>query len=96
MRVSFSVALAKFSESLIFYLDNIDRAPQPRVQRQWFTDEMGLAFDLLYTQWLPCKTAALVQEVLEAVGYMSQLLPEGRLVQVCGALKIVLNRFHLV
>ena len=79
MRLSFSTALAKFSEALIFYLDNIDRAPDPYVKRQWFTEEMGQAFDVLYGQWLPSKVAVLNQEILEALGYMSQLLPEERL-----------------
>lgn len=79
IRCSFAGALAKFSEALIFYFANMERAPDVSVQREWFSQNIALAFDILCLQWLPCKSALTCQEILEAIGQMSQLLSQERL-----------------
>lgn len=79
LRCSFATALAKFSEALLFYLANMERAPDVSVQRDWFYEDISAAFEILFLQWLPCKATTTCQEILEALGQMSQLLSEERL-----------------
>ena len=82
LRCSFATALAKFSEALLFYLANMERAPDVSIQRDWFCEDIAEAFEILFLQWLPCKTTLTCQEILEALGQMSQLLSEERLFQM--------------
>lgn len=82
LRCSFATALAKFSEALLFYLANMERAPDVSVKRDWFYEEIAQAFEILFLQWLPCKATLTCQEILEALGQMSQLLSEERIEQM--------------
>lgn len=82
LRCSFATALAKFSEALLFYLANMERAPDVSVQRDWFYEDIAEAFEILFLHWLPCKATMTCQEILEALGQMSQLLSEQRLEQI--------------
>ena len=51
LRCHFSTTLAKFSEAVIFYLANIDRAPDPCIERLSFSEDVARAFEILFTQW---------------------------------------------
>lgn len=82
LRCSFATALAKFSEALLFYLANMERAPDSSIQRDWFSEDIAEAFEILFLHWLPCKVPLTCQEILEALGQMSQLLSNERLEQV--------------
>ena len=82
LRCSSSTALAKFSEALLFYLANMERAPDSSVQREWFIPGIAEAFEILFIQWLPCKVPLTCQEILEALGQMSQLLALERMEQI--------------
>ena len=50
-RCHFSTTLAKFSEAVIFYLANIDRAPNPCIERLSFSEDVARAFEILFIQW---------------------------------------------
>lgn len=82
LRRSFATAWARFSEAILFYLANMERAPDSTIERAWFCEDVAQAFEVLFLQWLPCKTPATCQEILEALGHMSQLLSKERLEQV--------------
>lgn len=79
MRANYATALAKFSEALAFYFANKERAPDPSIKPQAFHESIGDAFEIVSSQWLPCKSKLTCQEILEALGQMSQLLPTIRL-----------------
>lgn len=79
LRCGFATAFAKFSEAILFYLANMERAPNMGVQREWFSEGMAEAFEVLFLQWLPCKITLTCQEILEALGQMSQLLAKEQL-----------------
>lgn len=82
LRASFATTLAKFSEALLFYFANMERAPDVSIQRDWFSEDIAEAFEVLLLQWLPCKSVSTCQEILEALGQMSQLLSVERLEQI--------------
>ena len=90
LRCSFATALAKFSEALLFYLANMERAPDVSVQRDWFYEDIAQAFEILFLQWLPCKATLTCQEILEALGQMSQLLSQERIQKMAPKLLITL------
>ena len=52
----FSVAaLAKFCEAIIYYIANIDKAPDPSVTKAAFATEFDAAFEILFNVWISTK-----------------------------------------
>lgn len=79
IRANYATALAKFSEALAFYFANKERAPDGSIKPDSFHEGISDAFEIVSSQWLPCKSKLTCQEILEALGQMSQLLPKERL-----------------
>lgn len=52
MSVSVSPALCHFSDSILEYLANLDKAPDPTVRKDTFSSEIYAAFDILFNNWL--------------------------------------------
>ena len=50
-------ALSKFSEAIIEYCANIDKAPDKSITKDRFSQEIGSAFDVLFSTWLQSKEA---------------------------------------
>lgn len=45
-------ALYRFSESILEYLANLDKAPDPTVRKDTFSSEIYTAYDVLFNSWL--------------------------------------------
>lgn len=50
--VSVLPALSHFSDSILEYLANLDKAPDPTVRKDTFSSEIYAAFDILFNNWL--------------------------------------------
>lgn len=50
--VSLPPALCHFSDSILEYLANLDKAPDPTVRKDTFSSEICVAFDILFNNWL--------------------------------------------
>lgn len=50
--VCVSPALCHFSDSILEYLANLDKAPDPTVRKDTFSSEIYAAFDILFNNWL--------------------------------------------
>ncbi|KAM4793647.1 maestro heat-like repeat-containing protein family member 1, partial [Cyanocitta cristata] len=72
-------ALQRFSESIQEYLANLDQAPDPTIRRDAFAQEIGAAFELLFSAWLQHREPKVRLAVVAALGPMSSLLPEEKL-----------------
>jgi len=46
-------ALAKFAESIVYYVENLDQAPDPNVKVEVFSDAFYSVYEMLYNVWLP-------------------------------------------
>ncbi|XP_056020899.1 maestro heat-like repeat-containing protein family member 1 isoform X2 [Ostrea edulis] len=82
MKWVFSSALSKFSEAIIEYCANIDKAPDKSITRDRFSQEIGSAFDVLFTTWLQSKEAKLRLTIVEAMGHMTHLMAKEKLEEV--------------
>lgn len=47
-----SPALCHFSDSILEYLANLDKAPDPTVRKDTFSSEIYAAYDILFNSWL--------------------------------------------
>ncbi|XP_028837282.1 maestro heat-like repeat-containing protein family member 1 isoform X2 [Denticeps clupeoides] len=79
MKWVFSSALAHFCESILEYLANLDKAPDPTVRKDTFSSEVYAAYDILFLSWLQSREAKLRLSVVEALGFMSHLLARDKL-----------------
>uniref|UniRef100_A0A8B9SGK9 HEAT repeat-containing protein 7A n=1 Tax=Anas platyrhynchos TaxID=8839 RepID=A0A8B9SGK9_ANAPL len=73
------VALQHFSESIQEYLANLDKAPDPTVRKDTFSNEIFSAYEVLFNSWLQHREAKLRLAVVEAMGPMSHLMPSEKL-----------------
>nr|XP_022339324.1 maestro heat-like repeat-containing protein family member 1 isoform X2 [Crassostrea virginica] len=82
MKWVFSAALSKFSEAIIEYCANIDKAPDKSITKDRFSQEIGSAFDVLFSTWLQSKEAKLRLTIVEAMGHMTHLMAKDKLEEV--------------
>ncbi|XP_010287146.1 PREDICTED: LOW QUALITY PROTEIN: maestro heat-like repeat-containing protein family member 1, partial [Phaethon lepturus] len=71
--------LQHFSESIQEYLANLDKAPDPTVRKDTFSNEIFSAYEVLFNSWLQHREAKLRLAVVEAMGPMSYLMPSEKL-----------------
>ncbi|XP_071959367.1 maestro heat-like repeat-containing protein family member 1 [Antedon mediterranea] len=79
MKWVFSYALARFCESILHYVANIEDAPDQSVRKELYSSQIFSAYEIVYNMWLQSKEAKLRLMVVEALGYMSNILAEDRL-----------------
>ncbi|XP_066539071.1 maestro heat-like repeat-containing protein family member 1 isoform X3 [Hoplias malabaricus] len=79
MKLVFSTALYRFSESILEYLANLDKAPDPTVRKDTFSSEIYAAYDILFNSWLQNREPKLRLTVAEALGSMSHLMAHDKL-----------------
>ncbi|KAL0985276.1 hypothetical protein UPYG_G00154880 [Umbra pygmaea] len=79
MKWVFSSALSHFSESILEYLANLDKAPDPTVRKDTFSTEIYAAYDILFYNWLQSRESKLRLTVTGAVGSMSHLMAHDKL-----------------
>ncbi|XP_027868520.1 maestro heat-like repeat-containing protein family member 1 isoform X1 [Xiphophorus couchianus] len=79
MKWVFSSALCHFSDSILEYLANLDKAPDPTVRKDTFSSEIFAAFDILFNNWLQSREPKLRLTVGEAVGSMCHLMASDKL-----------------
>ncbi|XP_077432978.1 maestro heat-like repeat-containing protein family member 1 isoform X1 [Vanacampus margaritifer] len=79
MKWVFSSALCHFSDSILEYLANLDKAPDPTVRQDTFSSEICASFDILFNNWLQSRESKLRLTVAEAVGSMCHLMASDKL-----------------
>ncbi|KAK7887111.1 hypothetical protein WMY93_026732 [Mugilogobius chulae] len=77
--LSDSNALRHFSDSILEYLANLDKAPDPTVRKDTFSSEFCAAFDILFQNWLQSREPKLRLTVAEALGSMCHLMASDKL-----------------
>ncbi|XP_034031218.1 maestro heat-like repeat-containing protein family member 1 isoform X2 [Thalassophryne amazonica] len=79
MKWVFSSALCHFSDSILEYLANLDKAPDPTVRKDAFSNEICVAFDVLFSNWLQSRESKVRLTVAEALGSMCHLMASDKL-----------------
>ncbi|KAJ1195196.1 hypothetical protein NDU88_004477 [Pleurodeles waltl] len=79
MKAVFCVALQHFTDSIQEYLANLDQAPDPTVRKDTFASEIYSAYDILFNSWLQNRETKVRLAVVEALGPMTQLMPNEKL-----------------
>uniref|UniRef100_A0A8C5DCZ5 Maestro heat-like repeat family member 1 n=1 Tax=Gouania willdenowi TaxID=441366 RepID=A0A8C5DCZ5_GOUWI len=65
--------------SILEYLANLDKAPDPTVRKDTFSSEIYTAYDTIFNNWLQSREPKLRLTVAEAVGSMCHLIASDKL-----------------
>lgn len=79
LKWSMAFALGRFSEAILDYLANIEKAPDPSVQKASFASELASSSDFLLNNWLQAREAKVRAESAVTLGCMAQLLSKAKL-----------------
>ncbi|KAK0166476.1 hypothetical protein PV328_004896 [Microctonus aethiopoides] len=91
---AFCFVLGKFAEAINDYIMNLDEAPDPKIGKDSFSEEMITAFDNLTNNWMkPSRNIELSESILTALCAILPLLPESSGVSRMG--KLVPNLLNL-
>lgn len=74
LKQSFAFALGRFCEAINEYMSNIKSAPDPTIQKDMFSTEIGIAYEVLCTTWLQSRDQKVVETVLYTLGSMFSIL----------------------
>lgn len=75
---SLPAALSHFSDSILEYLANLDKAPDPSVRKDTFSSDIYAAFEILFNNWLQSrepKVGWLCKMIWNAVDYTTEKPP---------------------
>lgn len=79
MKWVFSHCFSRFSESIIYYVANIENSPYTDITKDRFEGEMLSAYEILFNVWIKSNESKVRLSIIEAVGFMSHLLSRDKL-----------------
>ncbi|XP_059829994.1 maestro heat-like repeat-containing protein family member 1 [Hypanus sabinus] len=79
MKSAFATALGNFSKSILIYLSSVEKTSDPLVTTETFSTEINTIYSLLFKVWLEKEPPKLMLTIVEALGYVTLLLPRERL-----------------
>ncbi|XP_078271735.1 maestro heat-like repeat-containing protein family member 1 [Rhinoraja longicauda] len=75
----FALAIGSFSKSILIYLGNSEKGVDPTITRKSFSTEISIIYSLLFQVWLEKEPTKFNIPTVEALGYVSNLLPKDKL-----------------
>ncbi|XP_069750640.1 maestro heat-like repeat-containing protein family member 1 [Narcine bancroftii] len=79
LKSAFASALGSFSKSILIYLGNNGKGADPTITREFFSTEISIVYNLLFKVWLEKEPSKFNIPTVEALGYVSNLLPKDQL-----------------
>lgn len=73
------IALCKFSEAIIYYCSNKEKAPDQSIEKSYFSTQIYAAFEIFFNHWVKSSDAKLRHTTIEAIGYFVNLLTHEKL-----------------
>ncbi|XP_055505921.1 maestro heat-like repeat-containing protein family member 1 [Leucoraja erinacea] len=79
MKSAFASAMGSFSKSILIYLGNSEKDEDLTITRKSFSGEITIIYNLLFQVWLEKEPSKFNIPTVEALGYISNLLPKDKL-----------------
>lgn len=73
------LALCKFSEAIIYYCSNKEKAPDQSIEKSYFSTQIFAAFEIFFNHWVKSSDAKLRHTTIEALGYFVNLIAHEKL-----------------
>ncbi|KAF5298497.1 hypothetical protein FQR65_LT01276 [Abscondita terminalis] len=89
-----SFAMGRFSEAINEYICNITHTPDPTITLEFFYVEMGMAYDILSSNWLFSKDVKVVHTTLLSLAAMFPILSTEKVIQQTPKIIPVLLNFY--
>lgn len=94
MKWVFSHCFFRFSESIIYYIANVENSPHSDITKDRFEGEMLSAYEILFNVWIKSNESKVRLSIIEAVGYMSHLLSREKLEELLPRLLSGVNSLY--
>lgn len=78
-KISFASALCKFSEAILYYCSNKEKAPDQSIEKSTFSTQIYAAHEVLFNVWVKTSDPKLRQTVIECLGYFVNLMAQEKL-----------------
>ncbi|XP_059832342.1 maestro heat-like repeat-containing protein family member 1 [Hypanus sabinus] len=75
----FASAMGSFSKSILIYLGNSEKGTDPMITKKTFSTEISIIYSLLFNVWLEKEPSRFNIPTVEALGYVSNLLPKDKI-----------------
>ncbi len=72
-------ALCKFSEAILYYCSNIDKAPDKSIQVTNFSTQIYAAHEIFFNLWIKTNDNKLKNIVIESIGHFVNLMTHEKL-----------------
>ena len=73
------LALCKFSEAILYYCSNKEKAPDQSIEKSKFSTQIYAAYEILFTSWLKTSDPKLRQITIESIGHFVNLIATEKL-----------------
>ena len=71
--------MCKFSEAILYYCLNKEKAPDQSIEKSYFSTQIYAAFEIFFTHWVKSSDVKLRQTTIEALGYFVNLIAHEKL-----------------
>ena len=76
---AFASALCKFSEAILFYCSNKEKAVDKSIEKNYFSTQIYAAFEIFFNIWIKTSDQKLRHIVIEAIGHFVNLIANEKL-----------------
>uniref|UniRef100_A0A6P7GVH6 Maestro heat-like repeat-containing protein family member 1 n=1 Tax=Diabrotica virgifera virgifera TaxID=50390 RepID=A0A6P7GVH6_DIAVI len=93
LKQSVSFALGNFCEALTEYISNSEKVPDPTISLETFSEEISIAYNILFSNWINSRDAKTNECVLEAITLIYPVLSENIAQQTPKTIQVLLNLY---
>ena len=78
-KCAFTSAICKFSEAIIFYCSNKEKAPDNTIEKSSFSTQIYAAHEIFFNNWIKTNDVKLRQLVIESIGHSVNIMSREKL-----------------
>ena len=78
-KCAFGAALCKFSEAILYYCSNKDKAPDQSIEKNNFSNSIYAAHEVFFNVWIKTSDPKVRQITIEAIGHFVHLITHEKL-----------------
>ncbi|CAG9840062.1 unnamed protein product [Diabrotica balteata] len=93
LKQSVSFALGNFCEALTEYISNSEKVPDPTINLETFSEEINIAYNILFLNWINSRDSKTNECVLEAITLIYPVLSENVAQQTPKTIQVLLNLY---
>lgn len=78
-KCAFASAMCKFSEAILYYCSNKEKAPDKSIEKSYFSTQIYAAHEIFFNVWIKTNDVKLRQITIESIGHFVNLIAHEKL-----------------